>query len=145
MKIQQVVVALEAIAQESRLGIYRLLVQASPEGLAAGRIAERMKLPPPTLSFHLAQLKRCGMVACQRHGTSLVYSANFDAMNEIVGYLPCHFASISATAAGDTSLASEIWSTVTGWPFASSRYKASAVRCSGAENLGNASTTAFAI
>lgn len=80
-------VALEAIAQESRLGIYRLLVQAGPEGLPAGRIAERMKLPAPTLSFHVAQLKRCGLVTCKRHGTSLVYSANFDAMNEIVGYL----------------------------------------------------------
>lgn len=87
MKISDVVVALEAIAQESRLGIYRVLVQAGPAGLPAGRIAERMKMPAPTLSFHLAQLKRCGLVACQRHGTSLVYSANFDAMNEIVGYL----------------------------------------------------------
>ena len=87
MKIKDVVVALEAIAQESRLGIYRLLVQSGPEGLSAGRIAERMKLPPPTLSFHLAQLKRCGLVKCDRHGTSLVYSANFDAMNEIVSYL----------------------------------------------------------
>lgn len=87
MKIKDVVIALEAIAQESRLGIYRLLVQAGPEGLPAGRIAERMKLPAPTLSFHVAQLKRCGLVTCERHGTSLVYSANFDAMNEIVGYL----------------------------------------------------------
>ena len=87
MKIKDVVVALEGIAQESRLGIYRLLVQAGPEGLPAGRIAERMKLPPPTLSFHLAQLKRCGLVARERRGTSLIYSANFEAMNEIVGYL----------------------------------------------------------
>lgn len=87
MKIKDVVIALEAIAQETRLGIYRLLVQAGPDGLPAGRIAERMKLPAPTLSFHLAQLKRGGLVACQRHGTSLVYSANFDAMNEMVGYL----------------------------------------------------------
>lgn len=87
MKIRDVVVALEAIAQESRLGIYRLLVQAGAEGLPAGRIAERMKLPGPTSSFHLSHLKRCGLVACERHGTSLVYSANFDAMNEIVGYL----------------------------------------------------------
>ena len=87
MKIKNVVVALEAIAQESRLGIFRLLVQAGPEGLPAGRIAERMKLPAPTLSFHVSHLKRCGLVTCERRGTSLVYSANFDAMNEIVGYL----------------------------------------------------------
>ena len=81
------VVALEAIAQHSRLGIYRLLVQAGAEGLSAGRIAERMKLPAPTSSFHLSHLKRCGLVTCERHGTSLVYSANFDVMNELVGYL----------------------------------------------------------
>ena len=87
MKVKDVVAALEAIAQESRLGIYRLLVQAGPEGLAAGRIAERLKLPAPTLSFHLAQLKRCGLVTYEREGTSLVYSANFETMNEIVGYL----------------------------------------------------------
>jgi ArsR family transcriptional regulator, arsenate/arsenite/antimonite-responsive transcriptional repressor len=87
MKLADVVVALEAIAQDSRLGIYRVLVQAGAEGLPAGRIAERMKMPAPTLSFHLAQLRRCGLVTCERHGTSLVYSANFEAMNEIVGYL----------------------------------------------------------
>ena len=87
MKIKDVVAALEAIAQESRLSIYRLLVQAGPEGLAAGRIAERLKLPAPTLSFHLAQLKRRRLVTCEREGTSLVYSANFEAMNEIVAYL----------------------------------------------------------
>lgn len=87
MKTKDVVVALEAIAQESRLGIYRLLVQAGAQGLPAGRIAERMKLPAPTASFHLSHLKRCGLVTCERHGTSLVYSANFDAMNGIVAYL----------------------------------------------------------
>ena len=80
-------VALEALAQESRLGIFRLLVEAGPEGLAAGRIAGRMKLPGPTLSFHLAQLKHAGLVACRREGTSLIYSADFGAMNDLVGFM----------------------------------------------------------
>jgi ArsR family transcriptional regulator len=87
MKSGQVIIALEAIAQESRLGIFRLLVQAGPEGLPAGQIAKAMKLPAPTLSFHLSQLKNAGLVACRRTGTSLIYSADFNAMNGLVGFL----------------------------------------------------------
>jgi DNA-binding transcriptional ArsR family regulator len=87
MEPSEAVVALEALAQESRLGIFRLLVEAGPDGLAAGRIAERMKLPGPTLSFHLAQLKHAGLIACRREGTSLIYSAAFDAMNALVGFM----------------------------------------------------------
>jgi len=87
MKADEAVVALEALAQESRLGIFRLLVEAGPEGLPAGRIAERMKLPGPTLSFHLAQLKHAGLVACRREGTSLIYSAEFGAMNDLVAFM----------------------------------------------------------
>ncbi len=87
METQDAVVALEALAQESRLGIFRLLVEAGPDGLPAGRIAERMKLPGPTLSFHLAQLKHAGLISCRREGTSLIYSAAFGAMNELVGFM----------------------------------------------------------
>jgi DNA-binding transcriptional ArsR family regulator len=87
METDQAVAALEALAQGSRLGVFRLLVEAGPEGLPAGRIAERMKLPGPTLSFHLAQLKRAGLVACRREGTSLIYSADFGAMNALVGFM----------------------------------------------------------
>jgi DNA-binding transcriptional ArsR family regulator len=87
MKTDEAVVALEALAQESRLGIFRLLVEAGPEGLPAGRIAERMKLPGPTLSFHLAQLKHAGLIACRREGTSLIYSAEYGAMDELVGFM----------------------------------------------------------
>ena len=87
MELKQIVVALEAIAQESRLGIFRLLVQAGPQGLPAGQIATAMKLPSPTLSFHLSQLKHAGLVACRREGTSLIYSADFSAMNVLVGFL----------------------------------------------------------
>ncbi len=87
METVQAVVALEALAQESRLGVFRLLVEAGPEGLPAGRIAERMKLPGPTLSFHLAHLKRAGLLACRREGTSLIYSADFGSMNALVGFM----------------------------------------------------------
>jgi ArsR family transcriptional regulator, arsenate/arsenite/antimonite-responsive transcriptional repressor len=81
------VVALEALAQESRLGIFRLLVEAGPAGLPAGLIAERMKLPPPTLSFHLAQLKHSGLIGFKRDGRSLIYSANFVEMDDLIGFL----------------------------------------------------------
>jgi DNA-binding transcriptional ArsR family regulator len=87
MESQEAVVALEALAQDSRLGIFRLLVEAGREGLPAGRIAERMNLPAPTLSFHLAQLKHAGLIACRREGTSLIYSAEFGAMNDLVGFM----------------------------------------------------------
>ena len=81
------VVALEALAQESRLAIFRLLVEAGPEGVAAGVIAEKMGLPAPTLSFHLAQLKHGGLVERRREGRSLIYSARFDVMDALIGFL----------------------------------------------------------
>jgi ArsR family transcriptional regulator, arsenate/arsenite/antimonite-responsive transcriptional repressor len=87
METRDVVVALEALAQDSRLGIFRLLVEAGPDGLPAGQIAERMKFPAPTLSFHLAQLRHAGLISCRRDGTSLIYSAEFGAMNELVGFM----------------------------------------------------------
>ena len=87
MKLSETVVALEALAQESRLGIFRLLVVSGPSGLPAGKIAERMKLPAPTLSFHLAQLKHADLIACERQGRSLIYSANFKQMSEVVQFL----------------------------------------------------------
>lgn len=87
MEPEQAVIALEALAQESRLGIFRLLVEAGPEGFPAGRIAERMNVPLPTLSFHLSQLKHAGLIACLREGRSLIYSADFGAMNDLVGFL----------------------------------------------------------
>jgi len=87
MEIKEAVVPLEALAQESRLGIFRLLVQAGPEGLPAGQIADSMSLPAPTLSFHLTQLKHAGLVACRREGRSLIYSADFGRMNSLLEFL----------------------------------------------------------
>ncbi|HEY8068353.1 MAG TPA: metalloregulator ArsR/SmtB family transcription factor [Burkholderiales bacterium] len=87
MESKHAVAILGVMAQESRLGIFRLLVQAGPEGLSAGRIGREMKFPAPTLSFHLSQLKHAGLVVRRREGTSLIYSADFDAMNTLVGFL----------------------------------------------------------
>jgi ArsR family transcriptional regulator len=87
METEKAVVALEALAQGSRLGIFRRLVSAGPEGLPAGRIADEMKLPNATLSFHLAQLRNSGLIRCQRQGRSLIYSADFEAMTTLLGFL----------------------------------------------------------
>jgi DNA-binding transcriptional ArsR family regulator len=87
MESSETVAALEALAQESRLAIFRLLVAAGPAGCPAGRIAEEIGLPAPTLSFHLSQLKHAGLIACQRDGRSLIYSANYARMNDLVAFL----------------------------------------------------------
>ncbi len=79
--------SLSALAQETRLAIFRLLVEAGTEGLAAGAIAERLGIPPSSLSFHLAELTRAGLIAQRRESRSLIYSANFRAMSALVGYL----------------------------------------------------------
>ena len=79
--------SLAALAQESRLQVFRTLVQAGPEGLAVGEIADALGLPGPTLSLHLAQLKSAGLVRCRREGRSLIYSADYEAMSGLVAYL----------------------------------------------------------
>ena len=82
-----VVAALAALAQEHRLALYRLLVQAGPAGMAAGAIAERLGMPNSSLSFHLAQLHRAGLIRQERRHRSLLYSADYGAMDALVGYL----------------------------------------------------------
>jgi ArsR family transcriptional regulator, arsenate/arsenite/antimonite-responsive transcriptional repressor len=82
-----VVVALGALAQETRLDIFRLLVQKGPEGLPAGEIGERLNQPSPTLSFHLNQMRFAGLVTSRRASRSIIYSANFDVMNGLIAYL----------------------------------------------------------
>lgn len=87
MKSQDAVTALSALAQETRLALFRLLVEAGPEGLAAGEIAARLGVPAPTLSFHLTQLSHAGLAVSIRRGRSIVYSADFDAMQALVDFL----------------------------------------------------------
>jgi ArsR family transcriptional regulator, arsenate/arsenite/antimonite-responsive transcriptional repressor len=87
MKTEQVIDALAALAQRSRLAIFKLLVESGPAGLAAGAIGEKLELPPATLSFHLAHLARAGLVNSRQEGRFVIYSANFDNMNSLVGYL----------------------------------------------------------
>jgi ArsR family transcriptional regulator, arsenate/arsenite/antimonite-responsive transcriptional repressor len=82
-----VVAALAALAQEHRLEIYRLLVQAGPGGMAAGEVANGVGIPPNTLSFHLDRLRHAGLVTFVRHGRSLIYATHYDTMNSLIGYL----------------------------------------------------------
>jgi len=87
MESETVVRALGALAQEHRLALFRLLVQAGPDGLAAGAIAEALGVPASSLSFHLAQLTNAGLIAQRRDGRSLIYSADYGAMTALVGFL----------------------------------------------------------
>ena len=79
--------ALAALAQEHRLAVYRLLVQAGPIGMSAGSLADRIGVPPSSMSFHLAQLTNAGLVTQRRQSRSIIYSADFDAMNGVMSYL----------------------------------------------------------
>lgn len=83
----RVVRALGALAQEHRLAAYRQLVQAGPEGMAAGALAQRLGLAASSLSFHLAQLVHADLIVARRQGRSIVYSADFTAMNALMGFL----------------------------------------------------------
>jgi ArsR family transcriptional regulator, arsenate/arsenite/antimonite-responsive transcriptional repressor len=87
MKKSSVIGALGALAQETRLDIFRLLVQKGPKGLPAGEIGERLGQPSPTLSFHLNQLRFAGLVTSRRESRSIIYTANYKAMNELLTYL----------------------------------------------------------
>ncbi|HEX8642944.1 MAG TPA: metalloregulator ArsR/SmtB family transcription factor [Allosphingosinicella sp.] len=81
------VTALGSLAQEHRLALFRLLVQAGDEGMAAGAIADALGVPNSSLSFHLAQLNRAGLITQERQHRSLIYRADYAAMNDLVGYL----------------------------------------------------------
>lgn len=87
MKKTEVIAALAALSQDTRLDIYRLLVQTGADGLPAGQIGDRLGLPSPTLSFHLAQLKHAGLVTHRRESRSIIYAANYPAMNGLLAYL----------------------------------------------------------
>ncbi len=87
MKQNQVIAALSALAQESRLELFRVLVRTGREGLAAGEIARQLGIPNSSLSFHLAQLQEAGLIAQRREGRSLIYSADYACMDALVGFL----------------------------------------------------------
>jgi ArsR family transcriptional regulator len=87
METSDAVGALSALAQEHRLKIYRLLVQAGPDGVAAGEVASALGIAPNTLSFHLDRLRHAGLVSVARQGRSLIYAARYETMTNLLGYL----------------------------------------------------------
>jgi len=87
MRAESAIEALAALAQEHRLALFRLLVRAGEKGMAAGAIAEALGVPNSSLSFHLAQLRNAGLILQERQHRSLIYRANYPAMNGLVGYL----------------------------------------------------------
>jgi DNA-binding transcriptional ArsR family regulator len=103
MEMKTVIAALSALAQEGRLRAFRLLVEAGPDGLAAGILAERLAIAPPTMSFHLAELSHAGLVRSRRDGRSIIYAADFAAMNGLVGYLTENCCRAAACAPADCS------------------------------------------
>lgn len=98
MKANEVVAALGALAQESRLAVFRLLVKRGPPGYTPGELAEKLGIPAPTLSFHLKELQRVGLVQVLREGRYLNYTASFPQMNELLGYLTENCCSLAGDA-----------------------------------------------
>jgi DNA-binding transcriptional ArsR family regulator len=90
MEIKQAVTALGALAQETRLELFRLLVRQGPAGLPAGQLAQRLTIPPATLSFHLTQLAHAGLVKSRRAGRSVIYAADYAGMRVLLAFLTAH-------------------------------------------------------
>ena len=87
MESKDVIVALTALAQASRLAVFRLLVQAGEEGVPAGKIAVALDIPPSSLSFHLKELSYAGLIKSKQSGRFVIYSANYERMRGVLGYL----------------------------------------------------------
>lgn len=87
MEAEDIVIALNALAQASRLEAFRLLVQAGEQGMPAGKIAETLEIPPSSLSFHLKELQNAGLIQPKQEGRFVIYSANYDRMKAVLGYL----------------------------------------------------------
>ena len=97
MKSIDVVESLAALAQESRLALFRLLVKRGPEGYTPTQLGEKLDVPGPTLSFHLKELQRAGLIEARREGRFLFYSPNFPRMNELLGFLTENCCSLADT------------------------------------------------
>jgi DNA-binding transcriptional ArsR family regulator len=104
METKAVINALSALAQETRLAIYRLLVEAGPAGIAAGTIAAKLDVAAPTLSFHLKELAYAGLVTSESKGRFVVYRADYDAMNELLRYLTANCCRNSACEVVDDNV-----------------------------------------
>jgi ArsR family transcriptional regulator len=87
MEKHDAVIALAALAQDNRLDVFRLLVQAGPAGMAAGEVAAALELAPNTLTFHFDRLRQAGLVTVKREGRSMIYAARYEAMNELLSFL----------------------------------------------------------
>ena len=83
----EVIAALAALAQEHRLAAFRLLVEAGPDGVSAGDLADRLDIPRSSLSFHLNQMMQAGLIVQRRESRSLIYSADYAAMTALIGFL----------------------------------------------------------
>jgi ArsR family transcriptional regulator, arsenate/arsenite/antimonite-responsive transcriptional repressor len=103
MNAKQAVQALAALAHDHRLSVYRMLVEAGPAGLNAGAIAAKLKIPPSSLTFHIQNLHRAGLVTQERRSREVIYAADFTSMNALVGYLTdnCCAGSGSSCAPGE--------------------------------------------
>ena len=87
MDAKNVIAALTALAQESRLAVFRLLVQTGPEGMAASKISESVGVPPSSLSFHLKEMSHANLLTSRQDGRFVIYTANYDTMNQLMGFL----------------------------------------------------------
>ena len=107
MKSNDVVAALAALAQESRLAVYRLLVKRGPDGFTPGELTQKLDIPAPTMSFHLKELQRANLVSSRRDGRFLYYSANYQQMNELLAFLTENCCSLTGSTCASSCASSE--------------------------------------
>jgi ArsR family transcriptional regulator, arsenate/arsenite/antimonite-responsive transcriptional repressor len=98
MKAKEAITALAALASDARLAVYRLLVKRGPQGYTPSELVRRLELPAPTLSFHLKGLVQAGLIVGRREGRNLYYSANFERMSALVGFLTENCCSLADAA-----------------------------------------------